>query len=190
MVDRRHAVLGVELERRIDGAERRRRVRLEDVARERPLDEVVVDAEEDVALGIAGRQQRPGDDLACVPALQDPEPEATLLLERPFHGGRDRERVVCHQNDVLRLAASAAACERENRRCRRKADHALATDCYKGGFWLGEARNELVTDRHVTASGRIARSTPRATSTRAVSVAKTFETPRVDPGSSVSSRSG
>ena len=109
MVDRRHAVLGVEHERRVDGAERRRRVRLEDVAGERPGEQVVVDAEEDVALGIAGRQQRARDDLARVARLQDPELQAALLLERLFHVGRDRERVVCHENDVLRLAASTAA---------------------------------------------------------------------------------
>ena len=171
MVDRRHAVLGVELERRIDGAERRRRVRLEDVARERALDEVVVDAEEDVALGVAGRQERSRDDLARVPALQDPEPEATLLLERPLHGGRDRERVVRDKDDVLRLAASAAAGRGEDA-CE------------------GEHDQEEAVTAHLTAPGRIARTTPRATSTRALSVAKTFETPRVDPGSSVSSRSG
>ena len=49
-VDRRRAVLRVEDERRVDVRERGRLVWLEDVALERAGEEVVVDAEEHVAL--------------------------------------------------------------------------------------------------------------------------------------------
>jgi hypothetical protein len=172
VVDRRHAMLAVELERRIDGAELPRRVGLEDVARERALDEVVVDAEEDVAFGVACGQERPGDDLARVAALQDPEPEAALLLERPLHGGGDREGVVRDENHVLRRAASSAARKESGRPEGCEDEQRLATTC------------------HLASPGRIARRTPRATSTRACGAAKAFETPRVDPGSMVSPRSG
>ena len=91
-------------------------VRLEDVAVERALEQVVVDAEEHVALWVACRQQRSRDDLAGVAGLEDLQREPTLRLERLLHVLRDRERVVCDQHHVgRRLVAAAAAGDAEKR---------------------------------------------------------------------------
>ncbi len=54
-VDRGRSVLGVEKQLGFDALELRRLVRLEHVALERPREQVVVDAEEHVALRIARR---------------------------------------------------------------------------------------------------------------------------------------
>ena len=66
-------MLGVEDELGVDLRERRRLVRLEDVAVERALEQIVVDAEEHVALWVAFRQQRSRHDLAGVSGLEDLE---------------------------------------------------------------------------------------------------------------------
>ena len=97
-------MLGVEDERGVDVRERRRVVRLEDVAVECALEQVVVDAEEHVALGVAGCQQRSRDDLAGVAGLEDLELETALVLERLLHGRRDRERVVRDEDDLASAA--------------------------------------------------------------------------------------
>ena len=125
-------MLGVEDERWVDVRERRRLVRLEDVAVERALEQVVVDAEEHVALGVAGRQQRSRDDLAGVAGLEDLELEAALVLERLLHGRRDRERVVRDEDDLRRLARRFL----RSPRARARAAKTRPTQC-------------LVTSRHV-----------------------------------------
>ena len=103
-------MLGVEDELGVDLRERRRLVRLEDVAVERALEQVVVDAEEHVALWVACRQQRSRHDLAGVAGLEDLQLEAALVLERLLHGRRDRERVVRDEHDLgRRLVAPSAA---------------------------------------------------------------------------------
>ena len=56
----------------VDIAERRRLVRLEHVACECAREQVVVDAEQHVALRVPRGQQRARDDLSCIARLQDP----------------------------------------------------------------------------------------------------------------------
>ena len=124
MVDRRRAVLRVEDELRVDVRELRRLVRLEDVAVERAREEVVVDAEEHVALRVSGGQERPRDDLAGVARLEDPQREAALVLERLLHVVRDRERVVRDEHD---LGGSLVAARR-NRPVRAPDERADACD--------------------------------------------------------------
>ena len=109
-------MLGVEDERGVDLRERGRLVRLEDVAVERALEQVVVDAEQDVALWVAGGEQRSRDDLAGVAGLEDLQLEPALCLERLLHVLRDRERVVRDQHDLgRRLVAASAAGDGEQR---------------------------------------------------------------------------
>ncbi len=160
-------MLRVEDERRIDVRELRRLVRLEDVTLEGTREQVVVDAEEHVALRVPRGQQSAGDDLAGVARLEDAQREAALVLECLLHLVRDRERVVRDEHHLGgRLVATPAAGERE-----RDAGEGAEPD-------------------QPTSPGTIASSTPRSTETRAVPVAKTFETPRLDPAASVSPRSG
>src|SRR4029078_8375898 len=102
-------------------------------------------------------------ELAGVARLQDLQLESVLLLERLLHRGRDRERVVRDEDDVVRLVASSATGDTQ----RRRGDDDAKSDA-----------------SHELAPGRIARSTPCSTSIRAASPSKTFETPRLEPGSS------
>ena len=118
VVDRRHSLLRIARVLRVDVRERRRLVRVEEVSREGAREEVVVDAEEDVALRVAGGQQRRRQRLTRVARLQDAELQAGLVLERLPLRLRDDERVVGDEDDVLRRP-SAAAAAREPRRARR-----------------------------------------------------------------------
>ena len=104
MVDRRHRVARIDLVARIDEIEPFRGVWLEEPLVERPREQVVVDPEEDVALRVPLRQQRPVDHLAGVATLQDRQLQPALLLERGLHLLRDRERVVRDEHDLLALA--------------------------------------------------------------------------------------
>ena len=102
----------VRLERRELG----RAVLVEQVGIERAGEDAVVDPEDDVALWVAGRQQRLVQRLVRVAALQDAEGESRLPLERLLDGLGHRERVVGHEHDVLRLTiAAAAACRQGGR---------------------------------------------------------------------------
>jgi len=106
-----------------------------------------------------------------------PEDEAEacrqLLGERHGLAG-DRERYDHPDNSMLDLGgpvvvASAAGGERDDGR--------------------GESEQALHSFLH-SGPGRSATSTPRATATRASPVTKTFDTPLLEPGGSVSPRSG
>ena len=109
-------MLGVEHERRIDTRELRRLVRLEDVAVERTLEQVVVDAEQHVSLRVARGQERARYDLAGVARFQDLQSETALLLERLLHRGGDLERVVRDEHDLGRLVVASTAAARGARR--------------------------------------------------------------------------
>src|SRR5262249_18353732 len=132
---------------------------------------VVVDTEEDVAFGVAGGEERTRHDLARVACLENAQLQSTLVLERLLHSRRDGEEIVRDQDDLVRLAAPAAPRRGERR------DH--------------EERAESGAKRlHLIPPGRIASRAPRSTETRALVSVKTLDTPRVEPGSSVSPRSG
>ena len=115
-VDRRHAVLRVEHERRVDFASSGDSYGSKTSPVEGPCEEVVVDAEQHVSFGIPGGQQRSRDDLAGVSGLQDPQLQAALVLERLLHVGRDRERVVGDEDDVGRLLAALRRSRRHGER--------------------------------------------------------------------------
>ena len=104
MVDRGHRMGWVDQVGRIDELEEAGDVGLEQALVERPREQVVVDPEENVALGIPLRQERPVDHLAGVAALQDRQLEPALLLERGLHLLGDREGVVRDEHDLLALA--------------------------------------------------------------------------------------
>ena len=117
--------------------------------------------------------------LARVAALEDLQRQPALLLERGLHLLRDHERVVRDEHDLLALAAvpGVTAPGRERRpRAPRARPRALSTDRHKDSF--------------VSGAGRTASRQPRSTVMRASEAEKTFETPRLVPGGSVSSRSG
>ena len=125
MVDRGRPKLGVERRvLRVDALERRRLVLLEQVALERAREQVVVHPEEHVALGVPRGEERPGQHLARVPGLQDAQP-GLLLLERPLHVVRDRERVVRDEDDLGRRFVAAAAGGSEQRRTETRSGRSL-----------------------------------------------------------------
>ncbi len=128
MVDRRHAMLRVEPERRVDVLERWRLVRLEHVALERAGEKIAVDAEEHVALAGCPRSGAPSSDLPRVAGLEDPQRQAALRFEGLLHVVRDRERVVRDEHDLARrlVALPLQPAERNRYERRRRAPCAQA----------------------------------------------------------------
>ena len=101
VVDRRDAVVG----RHVvvaDRVELLRAVLVEQIAVERTREQVVVHAEEHVALRVAGGEQCAVERLARVSGLQDPQLQAALPLERRLDVLRDRERLMGDEHDVRR----------------------------------------------------------------------------------------
>ena len=180
MVDGRHAMLLVEDVHGVDLLQLRRLVGLEQVGFERAREQVAVDAEEDVTLGIPGGQERVRERLACVPGLEDPKRLAARRLELALHVVRDHEGVVRDEHDLLRVAAPAAGdeCDRED------------GDREDGAGGVQHAPIEVHAASSVSGPGRMARRMPFPTATRAVVATNSFETPRLEPGSSVSPSSG
>ena len=131
--------------------------------------------------GSPAGEQRAVEHLVRVAALEDPECEAALLLERRLDRLRDRERVVRDEHDLRRRLAVAAAAG--GRSCQRRSEERRGTERER-------ATTAHARLRTAAAPGRIARRTPVATVSRASVPAKTFETPRLEPGSSVSAASG
>ncbi len=172
MVDRRDPMLRIEHVPLVHARQPLGLVRLEEVAFERAREQVVVDAEEDVALRIAGGEQGFRHHRAGVSGLEDTKGEPALLLEGAFHVVGDVERVVRDEDDLARPVVAPAARDGDGDRHRRERGERLVTQC------------------HEASPGRTARRTPRSSDTCAVSPASSFEIPRVDPGSSVSPSSG
>ncbi len=163
-------MLGVEHVALVHPVEERRLVWLEQIALESARQEGVVEPEEDVALRIPRGEERLGHELARVARLEDLELEAARRLELPPDVVRDHERVVRDEDDFGRRVAAAAAAGHAHEEHGPKSG--LATDCCKRS--------------HVSPPGRTARRTPRFTVMVADSPTKTFETPRLEPGWSVS----
>ena len=168
MVDRRDSVLAVELVDVGNGVEPRRRVRLEEVLLERPREQIVVEPEEDVAFRIPLRQQGAVERDAGVARLEDAQAQARFFLERGADGLRDDEGVVGDEHDLRRLGRVVATAATDQRKRRQKEREPL----------------------HAGVPGLTASRTPLSSATRASDAAKTFETPRLEPGSSVSPASG
>ena len=147
MVDRRHVGVGRHV-LGLDASSSSERVLLEQVALERAREDGVVDPEDHVALGIAGRQERSVERLVRVAGLEDPERQPALLLERRLHLLRDREGVV--RDSTTSVGASSPPPQPATAT-------AAATD--------DRAEEHLATSRHhaltaTAAPGRIASSTP------------------------------
>ena len=180
VVDRRHVVVGVG-ELRIDVRELVRAVRVEQVAVERAREDAVVDPEDDVALRVAGGQQRAVQRLVRVAGLEDPQREPALLLERRLDRPSRSANESC-VTSTTSVGASppppqpAAASAPRPRASQRRA--AACDDGSRAPPDRGRAR----PDREEDAGRRRV--------TRASVAAKTFETPRLEPGSSVSPASG
>ena len=107
VVDGRQLARRVEPVAPVDGNEALRLVRLEQACSHCAGEEVVVDAEDRVALRVPLRQQRAVQHLARIPALQDPELQAALPFERGLHLLRDREGVVRDEHDLLAAAVAS-----------------------------------------------------------------------------------
>ena len=91
VVDGHEPVARVEVVAPVDVSKTGRRVRLEELAGERPCQQIVVDAEEHVALGLPGSQQGPVERLARVAGLQDAQLEPRLRSrKRPSPVWRSR----------------------------------------------------------------------------------------------------
>ena len=178
VVDRRHVMGGIDHVCAVDRGERFRLVRLEQILVEGAREQVVVDPEEDVALRVALREQRPVDRLAGVATLQDPERQAALALERGLHRLRHHERVVRDEHDFLALAriSRSSAARGGHRGEERERDPELVPKCHK------------ISSR--SGAGITATRQPCSTVIRASSAAKVFEVPRLEPAGSVSPLSG
>ena len=73
----------VERERVVDARELRRLVGLEDLSLDRFRQQVVVDAEQHVAFGVAGCEDRSVHELSCIARRHDAQLDAAVSLERP-----------------------------------------------------------------------------------------------------------
>ena len=170
VVDRRGSVTRIEQVSLVDSREPRRLVGLEQVVGERAREEVAVDAVQHVAFRIAGREQRPRQHRAGVAGLEDAESQAALLLEPSLDVVGHDERVVRDQHDLARR---------------------LVAPPHRRGRPERDRRAPRARESHrEPPPGRTASRRPSSSVMRAFSAVNSFDTPRLDPGSSVSPASG
>jgi hypothetical protein len=100
VIDRRHPMLGIELVRLVDLTQALRRVRHEQVVVQTGREQVVVDPEEHVALGVPGGEDRAVHELPRISRLHDVDLDPRGPLERAQPALRHVERIVGHQRRV------------------------------------------------------------------------------------------